>query len=73
MQLPYAEYYESQMAMHTSTANTDISLAKDFQKNLSDSTSAHDFWITVSKEKVSVNGSGLIVSIMYRKVKTCHP
>ena len=33
---PGAESYESHMAMHTSAANTDISLARKFQKHLSD-------------------------------------
>ena len=41
VQLPGAEAYESQMEIHTSTANTEISLARKFQKHLSDPTQAH--------------------------------
>ena len=41
VQLPGAEDYGSHMAMHTSTANTDISLAREFRKHISDSTWAH--------------------------------
>ena len=41
VQLPGAEAYELQMVIHTSTANTDISLARDFQKSISYSTRAH--------------------------------
>ena len=35
VQLTGAASYESQMKMHTSTLNTDISLAREFQKHLS--------------------------------------
>ena len=41
VQLPSAASCESQMAMHTSTSNTDISLAREFQKHLSDLTWEH--------------------------------
>ena len=41
LQLPDAADYKSQMAMHTSTANTGISFAREFQKHLSDPTWAH--------------------------------
>ena len=38
MKLPGAEDYYSQMAIHNSTTNTYISLAREFQKNISDTT-----------------------------------
>ena len=41
VQLSGVEAYESHMAMHTSTANTNISLARELQKHLSDPTWAH--------------------------------
>ena len=41
LQLPGAAYYDSQMAMHTSTANIDIILVRGFQKNIPDPTRAH--------------------------------
>ena len=41
VQLPGEKYYDSHMAIHTSTANTDIILAREFQKHLSDPTQAH--------------------------------
>ena len=50
MQLPGAEAYYSQIEMHTSTANTNISLAKEFQKHISDPTQAHCL-LNQSKDK----------------------
>ena len=41
VQMPGEEAYDSQMAMHTSTENTYISLAREFQKRLSDPTRSH--------------------------------
>ena len=41
VQLTGAEDYESQMEVHTSTENKDISLAREFQKHLSDPTWAY--------------------------------
>ena len=41
MPLPDAKAYESHTVMHTSTANTDISLEREFQKHLSDPTRAN--------------------------------
>ena len=38
MQLPGAAYYDTQMSMHTATMNTYISLAREFQRHLSDPT-----------------------------------
>ena len=38
LQLSGAAAYDLHMAIHTSTANTDISLAREFQKHLSDPT-----------------------------------
>ena len=36
VQLPDAEEYDTQMVINTSTVNTDISLAREFQKNIFD-------------------------------------
>ena len=44
MQLPGASADDSQMAMNTSTANTDITLAREFQKHFSDPTWEHGFF-----------------------------
>ena len=41
VKLPGALDYESHMVIHTSTTNKCISLAKEFQKHLSDPTKAH--------------------------------
>ena len=41
VKLPGAEDYDSHMAMHTSTAKTDTSLAREFQKNISYPTWVH--------------------------------
>ena len=42
MQLIGAAYYDSQMEIHTSTANIDVSLARESQKYISDPTWSHD-------------------------------
>ena len=41
VQMPGASSYDSQMEIHTSTKNTDINLAREFQKHISDPTRAH--------------------------------
>ena len=41
VQLPDSASYESHFAKHTSTANKDISLAREFQKHLSEPTRTH--------------------------------
>ena len=41
VQMPGASAYDSQMAIHNSTANTDIILAREFKEHLSDPTWAH--------------------------------
>ena len=41
VQLHVSAYYDSQMVMNTSTTNTDISLAREFQKHLSEPTRSH--------------------------------
>ena len=41
VQLPSAPAYYSQIVIHTSTSNTDISLARKFQKHPSDPTCTH--------------------------------
>ena len=38
VKLPGAESSDSQMAIHTSTSNIDISLSREFQKHISDPT-----------------------------------
>ena len=43
VQLPGIAAYDSHMEMHTSTENTEISLAREFQKHLSKPTWAHGF------------------------------
>ena len=42
VKLPGAGAYDSHMEMYTSTVNTDISLAKKFQKHISEPTREHD-------------------------------
>ena len=41
MQLPGVADYDSHMEMHTSTANADIILAREFKRHLSDPTREH--------------------------------
>ena len=41
VQLTEETAYASQMAIHTSTVNTDIRLTREFQKHLSEPTRAH--------------------------------
>ena len=41
VQFPGAESYDSQISIHNSTANTAMSLVRDFQKHISDLTQAH--------------------------------
>ena len=49
--LPGAVAYESQMNIHTSTANTKTSLSRELQKNLSDLTRSHGFLDHVKDRK----------------------
>ena len=56
VQLPGAESYDSQISIHNSTANTDMSLVRDFQKHISDLTQAHGLlyhikWINFSSKR----------------------
>ena len=48
-----AASYESYTVMHTSAANTDISLARELQKSISDPTQAHGFLDNVKGRKRS--------------------
>ena len=41
VKLPCSEAYESHMEIHTSTVNKDISLEREFEKNLSEPTRKH--------------------------------
>ena len=67
-----AAAYESQMVMHTSTANIDI-IYQSYYKNIFHTQHGPmAYWITVMTEKVPVNGSGLSVSIMHKTEKMCH-
>ena len=43
VQLHVEETTNSQLVMHTSMSNTDISLAREFKKHISYSTRAHDY------------------------------
>ena len=70
VQLPGAEDYESQMAMHTSTENIEISLASKLKKRLSDLTRAHGLLDHGKERKHAVKGSGTIVIIMSNKENT---
>ena len=72
MQLPGAAGYDSQMAMHTSTTNTDTSLARELETIFKTQHGHMTCWITVMTENFPVNGSGLSVSIMYKTEKMCH-
>ena len=53
LQLPGAAAYDSYMSMHTSTENTDTSLAREFQKHLSDPTRAHSLLDHGKDRKIS--------------------
>ena len=71
VQFPGAEDYESQMAMHNSTANTENSLAREFQKIFQTQYRHMDCCIMARTEDAPVNGIGLIVIIMSKKENTC--
>ena len=49
--LPGAAAYDSQMKIYTSTTNTDISLAREFQNIFQTQHVNMAFWITVGAEK----------------------
>ena len=70
--MPGVEAYASQMAIHTSTANTDISLAREYQKFFQTQHGHMACWITVRIESVPVNGGLMIMSFMYKKENMCH-
>ena len=71
-QLTIAAAYDSQMATHTSTASTDIGLARELRNILLNKNGHMTIWITVRTESVPVNGSGRSVSIMYKTENMCH-
>ena len=70
--MPSASDYESHMAMHISTVNTDISLAREFRKHCSDPTQANGFLDHGKDRKIPINRSGLRVSIMSKTENMCH-
>ena len=72
VQLPATSAYYSQVKMHTSTTNPDISLARGFQKHISNPTWAHGLLYHGKEENVTVNGNGLSVSIMPKTENMCH-
>ena len=71
-QLTIAAAYDSQMATHTSTASTDIGLARELRNIFLNKNGHMTIWITVRTESVPVNGSGRSVSIMYKTENICH-
>ena len=72
VQLPGASSYDSEMAMHTSTSNIDISLSRGFQKHLSDPTLAHGLLDHGKDRFFSVNGIGMSVIIISESSKIFH-
>ena len=69
MQLPGEEAYELQMAMHTSTENTDISLAREFQKHLSDPTQVHGLLDHGKDRKRSSKRKWANCEYIYKEIK----
>ena len=69
LQLPGGATYDSQREMHTSTLNMDISLAREFQKRLSDPTPAYGLMDHVKYRKRSskLNWTDLEYRVMYSK------
>ena len=72
VQLPGTEAYESQMAMHTSTANTDIILERVYQKHLSDPTQAHGLLDHSKDIKLASKQKCNNMDYRVNKAKTCH-
>ena len=64
VQLPGAAAYDLQIVMHTSTANTDVILARGFQNIFQIRHGHMACWVTVRTENLPVNGSGMSVSII---------
>ena len=69
VQLPGTDINNSPMVIHTTMINTDISLARVFQKNISDPTFPHGWMIMVKKVNEIVIVNRLSVSIMFRRAK----
>ena len=69
VQLTGAAAYDSQMVIHTSTANLDIILAREFQKNLSDPTRTHGLLDNIKgiKRASKVKWTDHEYNIQYRK------
>ena len=72
MNIPGAAAYDSQITMHTSATDTDISLSRELQKIIQTQHGHMVFWISVWTENVPVNGSGLIVRIISKTEKMFH-
>ena len=72
VKLPGAEDYDSHMEMHTSTTNTDISLARESQKHISDPTRAHDLLDHGNDRNFSSNGKWTECEYHSQYRKMCH-
>ena len=72
VQLPGAAAYDSHMEKHTLTVNTDISLVREFQRHILDSTRKHGVIYQVKYRKMSIKKSGPSTSIMFKKAKMCN-
>ena len=68
VQFPGSKGCENQMEMHTTTHKEDISLAKYFQKHLSNTKKRMVLLIKISIKNLPVNESGMIVSILFNIV-----
>ena len=71
MQLHDTEAYESQIEMHNSTSNTDISLERKLKKPYNPARE-HGLLDQKRTENAPVNRSGLIMSIMSKTENMCH-
>ena len=72
VQLTGTAVYYSQMEIFTPTMNIYISLSRKFQKHFSDTTQAYGLLDHGKDRNLPVNGSGMIMSIMYNIEKIYH-
>ena len=68
-QLPGSKLFYAQMTVHTATQNTDVSLAQEFQKHLSNKSLKHVLIYPRKHKKDKVNKSGKTESIMCNILK----
>ena len=62
--MPGSEWFDTKMSVHTSTKKTDVSLALDFQKDVSNESRKHSIIDNVKQKKGQVKKIGKTNSII---------